>query len=620
MGRINSWRLMRPWRAELAWTLVSICFLVATMAVLIACDGKSEPVLPWGVSINVVVSIFTTACKASFAFPILEGLSQMKWNWLSEGHPRPLDDMRAYDQASRGAYGCLGLLRRARGGYRFLVIISTFILTTSIATEALMQSAVSYSLRLTQIDSSVLGNNLPELMTSGTFYGRTNYPENDARFEEKIGIQQGIYASAQERLQPLDAFCSTGTCLWRGVETLAVCATIRNVTDKLDISNITLNASGLQRLFSTQSSPASEDLIQEALSSKIFQASLPNGSYLIGGRKSIRLNISAPISLQQSDWRRDIMLGGETDLTLSSSADSDLLRSALFAINIILYNSDYPDNGTMSGFRASEVLFHFCVNTYDASVTNGTLKPVLVSTDTIVNSINETNPQVPMEYGYHTNVTSMLTNSDPAHSYLIPQFVFKGLFYYMRETLLGTYGPSTERIQGQTVTSEAFGKGLACPSLQYNIQQSDKCLEQRLANITTNIANGLSKAMVGFVTSSLLSTRYEIENAVGEVFEPRSYVTVNWAGALILVLQVFLSTVFIAGVVRQTHSGGVAVLKSDLFPVLLAVDPGQKALLIEAYDSEPCIAHVYKNARAVAGALRNNGKGWVLSSTEREHK
>ncbi|KAF4439717.1 hypothetical protein FACUT_3933 [Fusarium acutatum] len=51
---------------------------------------------------------------ASMVIPVSEGLSQLKWNAFARSQ-RPLDDLKTFDQASRGPFGSLLLLSKTRG-------------------------------------------------------------------------------------------------------------------------------------------------------------------------------------------------------------------------------------------------------------------------------------------------------------------------------------------------------------------------------------------------------------------------------------------------------------------------------------------------------------------------
>ena len=75
-------------------------------------DGQPLPSLPFGVTLNTLLALFTTMTKAAFVFPVAEALSQWKWNRLREA--RPLVEMETFDSASRGVWGSLFLIGSIR--------------------------------------------------------------------------------------------------------------------------------------------------------------------------------------------------------------------------------------------------------------------------------------------------------------------------------------------------------------------------------------------------------------------------------------------------------------------------------------------------------------------------
>jgi hypothetical protein len=89
---------------------MSVVFLVAIIVVLYEYDGKPMPDWPYGITLNALVSVLSTAMKASMVFIVCEGLSQLKWSWFSNGNK--LSDLALLDAASRGPAGAfIALLR-----------------------------------------------------------------------------------------------------------------------------------------------------------------------------------------------------------------------------------------------------------------------------------------------------------------------------------------------------------------------------------------------------------------------------------------------------------------------------------------------------------------------------
>lgn len=102
---------LKSWWPEIAYSLSSFALLIALIVLLRHYDGKPGPDY-----LNTVVAIIATTCRALTVVPIAEGLSQLKWNSFARAE-RPLTDLYIFDQASRGPFGSLMLLLRARGRY-----------------------------------------------------------------------------------------------------------------------------------------------------------------------------------------------------------------------------------------------------------------------------------------------------------------------------------------------------------------------------------------------------------------------------------------------------------------------------------------------------------------------
>jgi hypothetical protein len=77
-------------------------------------DGKEQPDLPLGITINSSLQYLTSLAKLAFIVPLIEGLGQLKWLWF-KAEPRPLLDFEVYDEAMRGGLGSFKLFFRLKG-------------------------------------------------------------------------------------------------------------------------------------------------------------------------------------------------------------------------------------------------------------------------------------------------------------------------------------------------------------------------------------------------------------------------------------------------------------------------------------------------------------------------
>jgi len=105
--------LLYSWWFEFtSWYISALC-LAAILVVLIKYDHKPVPLLPFGITINAIISVLSGVLKSALLIPIAEAIGQLKWNWF-RGISRDLTDFEVFDEASRGPWGSLVLLVRTR--------------------------------------------------------------------------------------------------------------------------------------------------------------------------------------------------------------------------------------------------------------------------------------------------------------------------------------------------------------------------------------------------------------------------------------------------------------------------------------------------------------------------
>lgn len=110
----RTWSHVWLWLPEFLWCITSLALFGAIITVLAWRDDKPLPDWYAGITVNTVIALLATICRASTVIPISEGISQLKWNWLAQG-TRPLRDLAVFDEASRGPWGSLRMVFKARG-------------------------------------------------------------------------------------------------------------------------------------------------------------------------------------------------------------------------------------------------------------------------------------------------------------------------------------------------------------------------------------------------------------------------------------------------------------------------------------------------------------------------
>lgn len=96
------------WMKELGALLLSFSSLLCIILILRIHEGRPLPDWPLSITINSLVSIFSTIMGMTLVVPLAECISQAKWLWFQHHHP--LSDMEVYDRGSRGPWGALEML------------------------------------------------------------------------------------------------------------------------------------------------------------------------------------------------------------------------------------------------------------------------------------------------------------------------------------------------------------------------------------------------------------------------------------------------------------------------------------------------------------------------------
>ncbi|KAK2750848.1 hypothetical protein CKAH01_17918 [Colletotrichum kahawae] len=205
---VHADRIFRGWWLELFCCWLSIASLAALILFLLAINHKPPPSWPSGITVNTVVASLSTVARTAFTVPVAEGLSQCKWNWFKK-RPRPIEDFSLFDEASRGPWGSVCLLFRTKGW--MIGILSALLLTSSVATSTLTQSAVKYPGRV-------------ELEGNATAWKLTS--SSDYKFASRLEgtVPQALFSPITNIYPFKEPYCPRSSdCVWPTFQTLAIC-------------------------------------------------------------------------------------------------------------------------------------------------------------------------------------------------------------------------------------------------------------------------------------------------------------------------------------------------------------------------------------------------------------
>jgi len=337
-------------------------------------------------------------------------------------------------------------------------------------------------------------------------------------------IQLGILTPPEEQVDPLNAICGTGHCDFPTVKTLGVCAQTSNVTSHLSFADSTVTSyAELKDFVRMEPLEVFEGMGPGVLSQPIRNASLPTGPYLVGAKHLFSLNMSTPSHLTPDlRWNPTWMPQNAT----LSFGNSDLLGSAISNFFVIWLNQGYfYPNGTNSStmpavnppsrenvdqaFRATEVLLHYCVQTYNVTVREGHTTTVLVDNKTFVESIDTTTQRGGEVDGSVTlRPSANITANDTAND-ILPFRAMADTFSifdrHFRPLFAGTfcfdyYRGSGNCVRGLTPGSEAVGHAFWTRTLKREplssqgptISELDDLAGKAIENMSRNVADSLT--------------------------------------------------------------------------------------------------------------------------------
>jgi hypothetical protein len=140
------------WMFEIAAWFAGVIGLIAIVIILRLTENKPTP--NWQiksrhssqkltVTINSVISIFSTLVKSTLLIPVAAGISQLKWVWFRNGHR--LSDFSVFDSSVRGPFGSFILLWTFRG--KSLACLGAIVIISSLGIDFAFQQLVTYPLR-----------------------------------------------------------------------------------------------------------------------------------------------------------------------------------------------------------------------------------------------------------------------------------------------------------------------------------------------------------------------------------------------------------------------------------------------------------------------------------------
>ncbi|CAP72647.1 uncharacterized protein PODANS_2_780 [Podospora anserina S mat+] len=516
----------------------------------------------------------------SFIYPLVQALAQQRWNWFKS--PRSLDDFRVFDEASRGSLGSLLLMIRMKG--RPLGIVSCLVLITSIATSTLTQSVVTYPSRMVP----VMGNDTAVAKKVDEFYYVSGNRANGRLFPLQQALRSSGSTTPTQPVPYLPPTCRTSECTWPEFNTMAVCVNMTNVTSLLTYDDLIPGTSEWHRGGRPRTN-----------------VSLPNGvsfqpyPYRKAGRQiGLDVGIGAGLTSNWSEPQR------EQEIASLSFNGTEGQKAELTSV-FLLYSDP---------IRATEVMFHYCVNRYNMSISENVPKIQLLESSTKVEYhdaehphmyktlVDPQNSSVTYKFGSTSNhfLTGMLRD------FFVENSTDRSMMGTMRD-MFSVLLYQLPFSKGNDDREERDEQGL--DDFRYDV----------VRNMSLNVAMGLTNVMFDSTTQAVSSL------VSGTAWQEERYISVRWEWLSLVAAQIGLALVVLVLVMVQTARLGVPVVKSDILPAFFAVGLAERAEAERGRVSDVGFSpEVKKNGAtpeesfALMGELQKTQKGkWVLEGLYR---
>ncbi|CAI4219268.1 unnamed protein product [Parascedosporium putredinis] len=522
LEKIEIKKLGQLWWIEAAWWGVALLSFIIIAAVLSAYDNHPLATLP--LNLNAFLAFFTTVATISFLTPVSQSLSQ--WNRSLPGCVMLLAKLKHTHIASAGAF--MGLL--------------------ALFTATVTQAAVGY-----QHGHAPLPGEGAAVVRAARILGS----------EQEGGFADGIVGALGLDVLPfrLPVTCATAECEFPALESLAVCAKVRDVTSLL-------TEPGAARANSTTGTSRSGKRAA-------YSAALPSEA-----KCSLESDSEFNVLACKTDGSTTLSFG-EDDDDDDDDDDENLRKTVIYSMPIIYSNPNSTESPIGAKFEAVEIVFHLCLNTYETKVTDGVAEfsvtgssyavgsesadrevdvscAVLRSTDTNSTTAAPTNCTV-SRGGVPSDAFLELDGEDGI--YKAHFATLEDMALTMNEALSGLYEREpSQRVVGRHIEHIA-------ESVVFNGDQDKQ--RDRISRMADNIAVSLTNT----IGAKQLSAQTPGANPVsGTAFLPETRISIRWGALTLLILQLIGALVFLVYTAIATQQAGCQVLKSSALATLFALE------------------------------------------------
>lgn len=556
-GRFRTCYKTDGWAPEVLFAVFSLSCLIAIAAVLTAFDGRRNPRLSFGITLNSIISILSTAAKSSLMFGIASAIGQCKWDWFNdETRYHALRDIEHIDEASRGPLGALRLLfTPTRSSIASMGAIVTLLM---LVVDPFVQQILRYQEEPNAVASEFAWT---ERVLAPTFFSNNSDPPyygaiNSALWNDDLSYER-------------QAHCPTGNCTYPVFPSMGLCMSTR----ELPMDQIAFGGSACTTAYA--------DVAEAQVVFGNLTDVMVTVQNLPGHRDACTVSFwgdsttSLPWEIQ---WGRDVPSRWSIPLDFIGSMAPVLggeesilgIRSPLLALGRIRLSSPSLTSNTSMTLqfeKAEQVVFAFCANDYEVSVDHGV-------TSTSMGNLPSTSG-----FSYSDNTTVLgpnatcWTSGSDQESFSSAEIKHASGGNYVASTsplsfCTENWGWSVD-IASRLTSRSYFG--LDWNSTWYITEDSGINNKDVLQQIQSRSLPDISRS----ITASLnaLFRKHSTDRATGSYIEYHTVVRVQWAWLALPVAVEVLGFVFLLLIVFRDQGRGNPWKGSILAALFHGLDP-----------------------------------------------
>lgn len=348
------------WTSEILFAILSIGCLIAIVAVLIAFDGRRNPRLSFGITLNSIISILSTAAKSSLMFGIASAIGQCKWDWFNdETRYHALRNLEHIDEASRGPLGALRMLfTPTRSSIASMGAIVTLLM---LAVDPFVQQILRYQEEPSAVASEFAWT---EQVLAPTFFSNNSDPPyygaiNSALWNDDLSYER-------------QAHCPTGNCTYPVFPSMGLCMSTRDVP----LDQIAFGGSACTTAYTEIAE--SQVILGNLTDVMVAIQNLPGHpeacTASFWGDNTTTLPWEMQWGQDLSSWSIPLDFIGSMEPALGGEQSVLGIRSPLLAMGRIRLSSPSLTSNTsmtLQFYKAEQVVFAFCANNYEVAVDHG---------------------------------------------------------------------------------------------------------------------------------------------------------------------------------------------------------------------------------------------------------